>query len=565
MQFELYKNHTKNNTFGGQYPKAPTRPSVAPGLAKVRRAAANSALALASLLFISVTTADTSEHGGSTTLADCPLPGVPGDFYRQSLEQLDTQYPAHTQWQDPERLRILYEEIDRLRIDGLQPLNYYLSEIGQLEGQLRDGGPLDPCQAGLVSYSYLRSLGELAHGRLEPAELGVRWYREQRERSPEPLLELATLGLTEPKGLREAYRLARPALDLYQDLREAHRQARQDYPVSWPEVRPGGLIRPGQNSDRIPEITERLLAQNYLSPEDTSPENPHHYGSAIEAAVRAFQRDFGLRPDGLIGPATTRAFNEPPATWLAIARANLERLRWLNRDLPDEVLLVDIAGARVEYRDQGEVIWRGKAQVGRPERKTPEVDSVITHVTLNPTWTIPPTIFYKDTLPAVQRDPDYLANHRIRVLDRDGREIPADQVDWSRPGRLILRQDAGQGNALGQVAIRFPNPFSVYLHDTPSVWLFDTPSRFYSSGCVRVENAMDLARTLFRQADSQRRAEFEQILASGRTRNLNLPAPVPVVMAYWTAEGDRDGNIRFREDIYEEDTVLIDLLEDADR
>lgn len=504
-------------------------------------------------------------QSASSLLEDCPLPGLPGDFYRRTLEKLEADYPAGQQWQDPDQLRVLYEEIDRLRIDGLQPLNYFLSEIGQLEGQLRDIGPLEPCQAALVSYSYLRSLGELAHGRLEPAELGVRWYRELRERSPERLLSIAATGLQTPANLPEAYRQARPTLDLYQDLREAHRKARQDYPVRWPEVSSGGLIRPGQNSERISEITERLLAQNYLSPEDTSPENPHHYGSAIETAVRAFQQDYGLRPDGLIGPATVRAFNEPPATWLAIIRANLERLRWLNRDLPDEVLLVDIAGARVEYRDQGNVIWRGKAQVGRPERKTPELASAITHVTLNPTWTIPPTIFYKDTLPAVQRDPDYLTNHRIRVLDRDGRELSPDEVDWSRPGRLILRQDAGQDNALGQVAIRFPNPFSVYLHDTPSVWLFDTPSRFYSSGCVRVENAMDLARTLFRQADNQRRAEFEQILASGLTRNVSLPAPVPVVMAYWTAEGDRDGNIRFREDMYEEDTVLIDLLENADR
>lgn len=542
MQFELYEKHTKNNKF----------------------------LLLVSLLAIHLMAGAAAETlnpdppYSPEVVVDCALPVEPDEFYLRALAHFDQLQPHTERWHSPDQLQILYEELDRLRLDGLQPQNYFVSDIGQLEARLLSGGTLTSCDARLISFSYLLSVGELALGRLNPAELGILWYQERQEREPEALARFADAAFWQEGGLAHAYQEARPSLDLYQDLQAAHRQIRQTLPASWPEVSSGPLLRPGQQSPRVAELTERLAAQGYLADDHISPEEPDYYSSAIEEAVRAFQRDFGLKPDGLIGPATLQALNNQPATWLAVVRANLERLRWLNRNLQGEVLLVDIAGARVEYRDKGEIIWRGKAQVGRPERKTPELASAITHVTLNPTWTIPPTIFYKDTLPAVQRDPDYLTTHRIRVLDREGRELLPEEIDWSRPQRLILRQDAGEGNALGRVAIRFSNPFSVYLHDTPSVWLFETPSRFYSSGCVRVENAMDLTRTLFRQADARRRAEFDRVLASGRTQNLRLPEPVPLVMAYWTAEGDRDGKVSFRQDIYEEDTVLIDLMEAAD-
>ncbi len=134
------------------------------------------------------------------------------------------------------------------------------------------------------------------------------------------------------------------------------------------------------------------------------------------------------------------------------------------------------------------------------------------------------------------------------------------EVDWSKPERISLRQDPGASNALGKVAIRFSNPFAVYLHDTPSSSLFNTSNRFYSSGCVRVEDAVSLTRTLFETTSENRNQTFEQVLASGESRNVHLARGVPLIMAYWTADADGDGTVSYRPDVYQDDRRILTLL-----
>ena len=180
---------------------------------------------------------------------------------------------------------------------------------------------------------------------------------------------------------------------------------------------------------------------------------------------------------------------------------------------------------------------------------------------MNPTWTVPPTILRNDILPAVREDIGYLERKNIRVLDYRGNELDPRTIDWHDPGRIILRQDAGPEAALGRAAIRFPNPFAVYLHDTPNRHLFETSGRFYSSGCVRVEHAVTLAELFFADASPERREEFERALASGKTINVSLPEPLPLLMFYWTAYANEAGVVSFRPDIYDRDRKLINLLE----
>lgn len=281
--------------------------------------------------------------------------------------------------------------------------------------------------------------------------------------------------------------------------------------------------------------------------------------------MKRFQARNNLDVDGVLGPATLAAMNVIPAARMDQLRVNLERFRWLAREMEPTLLLVDIAGAHLTFYRDGQALWQTRTQVGRAARPTPLLKSAITHITLNPTWTVPPTILREDKLPHIQRDPGYLANHGLRVLDASGKELNPRRVDWNNPGGVMLRQDPGPQNPLGQVAIRFANPFSVYLHDTPSQQLFAKETRTLSSGCVRVEKAMQLTDLLLSEATPAERERIAQILASRETRNVKLPRPVPILLAYWTAQVDEDGELVFKADIYGHDEKILDALKGQDR
>ncbi|SFR76287.1 Murein L,D-transpeptidase YcbB/YkuD [Marinobacter daqiaonensis] len=500
----------------------------------------------------------------------CPESVETPEFVLETLLHLESIKPHHDRWQEPLQWQRLLRQLDRLRIDGLSPQSYFLAELALVAQQIWSGAEPTQCHARLASLALAWSLSDLKFGRLDPDELGLMWHHQPVERDAELFAIDIHRNFYSRGGLREAYQIARPDAPAYLELRSAFREWRKALPLSWPSVAPGPTLGPGDSTPRVQALVERLAVQGYLpTPSHENPEaNPsaansspyRRYDDSIRLAVESFQRDHGLGVDGVVGPRTLETLNRSPASWTAQVRANLERLRWVSPYLADRMVLVDINGADVSYFEGGREAWRSNTQVGRPERKTPALTSAISHVTVNPTWTIPPTVFYEDTLPAIQKDPEYLSRNNLTVLDRSGNPIPPEDVDWSRPGALMLRQAAGPGNALGQVAIRFPNPFSVYLHDTPSQRLFQMPNRFYSSGCVRVENAPELTEHLFAGAPTELRRQLEQLRGSGETRNIHLPQPVPLVMAYWTAEVSDAGRLRFRKDIYEHDRLVIDVL-----
>ncbi len=173
---------------------------------------------------------------------------------------------------------------------------------------------------------------------------------------------------------------------------------------------------------------------------------------------------------------------------------------------------------------------------------------------------MPPTIWKEDKLPAIRKDQTFLSRQNLQVLDANGQPIAAADVDWDNPGNILLRQDAGPRNPLGQMVIRFPNPFSVYLHDTPSKALFDKGPRAFSSGCVRVEHPLQLRDLLLSPAE---KARTDTLLATGTTHEFRLSAPVPILMTYWTAQVGNDGHVQYAPDIYSRDSALLAGLDRA--
>jgi murein L,D-transpeptidase YcbB/YkuD len=323
----------------------------------------------------------------------------------------------------------------------------------------------------------------------------------------------------------------------------------------------------GLDDARVPTLKYRLTVTGDMAGDLLPPAPPQSiaFDAELEAAVKRFQERHGLTPDGAVGPGTRAALNVPVSARIDQIRVNLERARWVLHEIQGEFVLVNVAGFDVAYFRNDEPIWTSKVIVGRPYRETPIFKSLITYVVLNPTWTIPPGILVKDKLPVIKRDPGYLARNNIRVIDSAGREVNPRSVDWSRysGSRLPpyqLRQDPGDDNALGLVKIMFPNPYLVYLHDTPSKSLFEKDERTFSSGCIRVEKAFELAELVLNDPVRWNRAAIDAAVATRKTQTVNLAKPVPVLILYWTAQPRPDGQVIFRSDVYGRDPATLAAL-----
>jgi len=224
---------------------------------------------------------------------------------------------------------------------------------------------------------------------------------------------------------------------------------------------------------------------------------------------------------------------------------------------------VNIAGFRAFFYKDGELTWQTRAMVGKHYRETPVFRGDMAYLEFNPTWTIPPGILRNDTLPAIKKNPNYLASKNIRVIDRNGKFVDPSTVNWNQYSKGIpytLRQDPGPNNSLGTVKFIFPNKHFVFLHDTPHPELFSRSERAFSSGCVRIQDPLMLAELVLNDPAKYNRSELEAIVASKKTQRINLSPKVPVVIVYLTASVDPGGKVRFYKDVYNRDQKVLAAL-----
>ncbi|WP_234461671.1 L,D-transpeptidase family protein [Stutzerimonas stutzeri] len=480
-------------------------------------------------------------------------PALPADLPAEALQRLKAFYQAahwHLVWTSYPMLDELLQQLVLLADDGLDPAQYQPERIRQQMQRSTPAPWYRECSDIFASHAYLEALQHLSHGRLRQADIEPIWRSpDAPARDDRDLLQIAVQGLVD---LQQAFDRARPRHALYRDLRAAYADLRQRPLPAWRPIPTGPTLRPGSSDARVPLLRELLLGAA-----SSAPAMDQRYDDELVEAVKDFQLQHGLEQDSVVGAGTLAALNVSPASRLDQLRINLERLRWISRDLEAQSLLVDIAGARLIYFRDSCPIWQTRTQVGRQERQTPPLKSQITRLTLNPTWTVPPTILKQDKLPLIRQDPDYLTRNQMHVLDAQGNSLDPLQVDWGNPRGILLRQDAGPANPLGQVAIRFANPYSVYLHDTPSQSLFNRTARAFSSGCVRVESALQLVDLLL---DGSERETVATLLRSGRSHEYRLAHPTPILIAYWTADTDANGRPRYRPDIYKRDAALLQAL-----
>ena len=448
-------------------------------------------------------------------------------------------------WSANERRQALLAQLLMLADDGLDPSHYSLPPADATANVL--------CSDIDISRQYLQALQDLHYGRLQQSRFEPLWHAQPPAQDPNSeVLAFAAAGL---QDMARAFDQARPSADLYRSLRNAYSAVRQQPLPHWDAVAGGPLLRPGMDDPRVPELARRLYRGGYLASEPKG--SGTQYRPELVTAVKAFQLSHSLQSDGVIGAGTVAELNISPAVRREQLRINLERFRWLAQDLEPEGVLVNVAAAQLSVYQSGIPVWQTRLQVGRAERQTPLLKSRITRLTLNPTWTIPPTIMREDKLPAIRLNPEYLRQQNLQVLDAEGRALMPEQVDWSHPGNILLRQEAGPRNPLGKIVLRFPNPYSVYLHDTPSQPLFTKGPRAFSSGCVRVEQPLRLRDLLVSPAE---RARTDELLATGVTHEFRLANPVPLLLGYWTVQVDGQGDLVYAPDIYGRDPVLMKAM-----
>jgi murein L,D-transpeptidase YcbB/YkuD len=469
----------------------------------------------------------------------------------------------HPLWTDPARVREFLDLVATAPDDGLRLEDYLFDELrAQLAAAEATKSPLDRANLDLlltesvVRYGYHQLFGKVDATELDGDVNFARRFFADREPA-----EAIPAFVESPVPLRAQLEQFVHRSPVYRGLKRAladHRRIAAD--GGWPVVPAGETLHPGDEDPRVAMLRQRLVVTGDLPPGSdlASP----YFDDALKTAVIRFQGRHGLDADGVVGKNSYAAMNVPVERRIDQIRLSLERLRWVRLERSERFIAVNIAGFRVFFVNGDGIDWISRAIIGKPYRQTPVFRGTLSYLEINPTWTVPPTILRQDKLPAIKRDPGYLAANNISVLDRNGRRIDPSTIDWQSYGNSIpytLRQEPGRNNALGEIKFIFPNKHFVFLHDTPSRSLFARAERTFSSGCIRVEDPFRLAELIMDDPIEYNRAALEAIRDTRQTRRIDTPK-LPVLVLYLTASLEPDGRVRLLNDVYGRDSRLLEAL-----
>jgi len=461
-------------------------------------------------------------------------------------------------WATKEAREDLYRSIETIEYEGLFFEDYHGEELQKMLSTLNSENEEQNLKTELLLTDAFLSLAhDLAVGKLNPKEIYEIWGTTLNSFNAQDALERLEKGDKASSILNDLS----PKHIVYQSLKKALRNYRDDGIIenSSTIIDPGKLVKPGEHNERLPQVAQRLYELGYYKNNPDSVKT--QYSKDVQLALEEFQQDHGLNVDGMIGNTTIENLNLTTEDRYHQILVNMERWRWYPRDLGNHYIIVNIPDYELYVVKNDDTIRSHKTMVGTEARKTPVFSDQIDYIIYNPTWTIPPTIMKNDVIPGASSNAGYLKRKNIKMYDRSGKEINPGEVDWSSSSArsYTYRQPAGPSNPLGLVKIIYPNEYMIYLHDTPSKKLFDKNARAQSSGCVRVENVLDLAQYLISDQDKYDEEEIEKILKSGKTTQIAMDQEIKVHHFYWTTYLE-DNTTKFIDDIYGLDQELWKLL-----
>jgi murein L,D-transpeptidase YcbB/YkuD len=450
--------------------------------------------------------------------------------------------------------KTLLDALRRASEHGLNAEDYALGRLDDLRAQIGKA-PLDEAAIArladfdlLMTAAFLRYASDLSTGRVHPDEIRRDWHTNPSEIDPLAKLD----GGLANDDLSASLEALLPPHPGYARLREALRGLREVAAAGgWPAIPDGPKLETGSRGPRVTRLRQRLLGAG------AETNAGDLFDEALAEAVRRFQDQHGIEPDGKAGADTLAELNVTVEQRIRQVELNLERWRWIPRQLGDPHVLVNIPGFDLELVRHGDVVWRTRVVAGTSFTPTPVFSDQIVDIVVNPPWNVPESIAGKEYLQELRDDPKAFERRGFRLLEgsgEDARVVELETVDFraldSSHFPYRIRQEPGPINALGRLKFHLTNDYNIYLHDTPSRRLFERTERDLSHGCIRVEKPIDLAAQLL---DESSQELLRKALDKTEKRHLPVRPRVPVHILYLTVRVDEAGGLRFVPDVYEFD------------
>ena len=476
--------------------------------------------------------------------------------------ELNNYEPA---WSSKKNTKELVENLEDAYNEGLLPDDYHLTRIKKIiEEHKGDNDPykladLDLLMTdGLFKYAKDLILGKVDQSKIRP---GWDVPPNKLPGNGDSLLYAAL----DNKNITELLNSLKPDDFMYTHLRIGLKQYRIIAENGgWPQIPVGQVLKLGMKDERVLMLREYLIIVGDM-PSMVNSENDTVYDAGVEIAVKQFQFRHNLNQDGVLGKGTLSRMNVSVEDRIDDIRINMERARWVMHHLPDDFLVVNIAGYNIRRVRNDSIVYYSRVIVGRHFHESPIFKGKVRYIVINPTWTLPHSIATKETLPKLQKNPNYLEEKNMIIMDRSGKEIDPSTIDFNKLSQnnfpYIVRQNAGPHNALGQVKFIFPNEYSVYVHDTPSRGLFANEKRAFSHGCIRLDKKWELLIDLMDEPDVWNMEKINEVLSTEKTTRVNLNNPIDIVLLYWTAGADKEDRLYFNEDVYDRDAAVLKELD----
>lgn len=446
-------------------------------------------------------------------------------------------------------------ELDNIRWDGIDPEKYHLSQLKQMHDGFDDK---NTDVNYLINFdttftnSYLQAANDLLMGELVPKAVDSLWYHKND----------STWTAPEHLAAKDA---GFPSLDVYRSKVPTYTLLRDQYQ----------FYAKLQSDSTLMAAIEKLQSGQHLKKHDSTisyiittempwANNESDTMSAWQQMVENYQYYNDIKASGKLDSFTLARLARTPQQINDELRLNMERVRWMQQNIGDQYIIVDVPVMELFFRRGGETVMHMRTVVGKPERQTPSLDATMANVVINPPWGVPPTIMKKDVLPGISKSGmKYLKKKGLKVYDHDGNVVDASEINAKNYKRYTVRQAPGDDNALGYVKFNLPNKWDIYLHDTPHRDDFPKRNRFLSSGCIRLEQPQQMALYILGTLENKRYTQerLDSVIQTHKTRWEILKTKIPVHIVYLTVFEDTTGqHLRFIRDIYHRDDRVLAAL-----